>query len=188
VFALVPLSCIYWRRLGPALLILVATLCYFGFWLYLSQNKTRYLAPIAASATFLSIWSIWQTGQTLTQNISGGVKITHSKAVGAFLRIIPPAIAAYNALERSRYQLQHWDEILGTRPGYNLMQHANELIPRYGNRVLNAGFENAVYFYKGVAIGDWFGPGRYSQMLLAAQAVSRKICSKHVELRFPTVI
>ena len=26
-----------------------------------------------------------------------------------------------------------------------------------------------IYFFRGVAIGDWFGPGRYSQMTIAAE-------------------
>jgi len=38
VFALVPLSLIYWRRLGPGLtLILAVTLSYFGFWVYATR-------------------------------------------------------------------------------------------------------------------------------------------------------
>ncbi len=81
VFALVSLSLIYWRRLGPGLaLVPAATLCYFGYWCYVSPVP-RYLAPIAAAAVFLGIWSLWQIGQTLTRNISilGGAKIIHSK-------------------------------------------------------------------------------------------------------------
>jgi len=45
------------------------------------------------------------------------------------------------------------------------MQHANQLIPQHGNRLLQVGFENAVFFYNGIVIGDWFGPGRYRQMM-----------------------
>jgi hypothetical protein len=30
---------------------------------------------------------------------------------------------------------------------------------------MHLGFENAVYFYSGIAVGDHFGPGRYRQML-----------------------
>ena len=118
VFALVPLSLIYWRRLGPGLtLILAVTLCYFGFWVY-ATDYTRYLAPIDAAAIFLGIWSLWQIGQTLTRNISilRGVKITHSKTAGAFLCVVAVVVPANNSLEQSRYHLQHWHEILQQHP------------------------------------------------------------------------
>jgi hypothetical protein len=166
LFALVPVSLIYWRRLGSGLtLILAAIFCYFSFWFYVTQVP-RYLAPIVAGAVFLSIWSLWQMGQSLTQNsIQGCGKITHSKTASAFVSVVALFALANNALEKSRYELQHWQEILEQRAGYSLMQRANQLIPRHGNRLLNVGFENAVYFYNGIVIGDWFGPGRYRQMI-----------------------
>jgi len=34
---------------------------------------------------------------------------------------------------------------------------------------VHVGYENAVYFFEGTAVGDWFGPGRYSQMLNCAE-------------------
>ncbi len=72
-------------------------------------------------------------------------------------------VPANNSLKQ--YHLQHWHEILQETPGYSLMQHANQLIPQHGNRLLQVGFENAVFFYNGIVIGDWFGPGRYRQMM-----------------------
>ena len=66
------------------------------------------------------------------------------------------------------------------------MQHANQLIPQYGNRLLQVGFENAVFFYNGIAIGDWFGPGRYRQMMrcsdecrLIAPEAMREVMVRH---------
>jgi hypothetical protein len=177
VFALVPLSLIYWRRLGPGLtMILAAIVCYFGFWFYVAQTN-RYLAPIVAAAVFFSIWSLWQIGQTFTQKISilGTLKIPHSKTAGAFLCALAPLALVNNAWAESRYQYQNWEEILQQTPGYSLMQRANELIPHFGNRLINVGFENAVFFYNGIAIGDWFGPGRYRQMILQCSDVCKII-------------
>jgi hypothetical protein len=168
LLALVPLSLIYWRRLGPGLtLILAVTLCYFGFWIYVTW-VARYLAPIDAAVIFLGIWSLWQIGQTLMRNISwlGGVKITRSKIAGAFLCVIAVIVPANNALKQTRNQLRNWQENLWQQPGYSLMQQANQLIPRYGNRLINIGFENAVFFYNGIAIGDWYGPGRYEPQMI----------------------
>jgi hypothetical protein len=176
-FALVPLSLIYWRRLGPGLsLILGVTLCYFAFWFYTSQVE-RYLAPIAAAAAFLSIWTIWQMGQSFTQSLfRDSLKITRSKTAGAFLCVIAVVVPANNALEQSRNELQHWHQILEQRPGYSLMQYANQLISSYGNRLVNVGFENAVYFYNGIVIGDWFGPGRYRQMIRGSVRQCSDVC------------
>ncbi|MEQ6434606.1 hypothetical protein V8Z74_06075 [Comamonas sp. w2-DMI] len=38
-----------------------------------------------------------------------------------------------------------------------LLQHAAELRAQFGNRILNFGYENAVFHYTGQLIGDWFG-------------------------------
>jgi len=180
-FALAPLSLIYWRRLGPALtLVPAASLGYFGCWYYLSPTQPRYLAPMAGAVVFLGIWSLWQIGQTLTRNVSilCHAKIIHSKAAAACLSVIAVVVPVNQALEESRSFLQHWHEHLRLYvPGYSLMQDANQLIPLFGNKLLNAGFENAVYFYDGIAIGDWFGLGRYRQMIQCNEAGGCRLIS-----------
>jgi hypothetical protein len=112
------------------------------------------------------------------------VKITHSKTAGAFLCVVAVVVPANISLKQ--YHLQHWHEILQETPGYSLMQHANQLIPQYGNRLLQVGFENAVFFYNGIVIGDWFGPGSYRQMMqctdecrLIAPEAMREVMVRH---------
>ena len=61
--------------------------------------------------------------------------------------------------------LSQWDAILEGRPGYGIFSAANELVPTYGERLLQVGFENAIYFFDGTAIGDWSGPGRYRNLM-----------------------
>ena len=36
--------------------------------------------------------------------------------------------------------------------------------------IVQVGYENAIYFFDGTVIGDWFGPGRYSSMLDCTKA------------------
>ena len=59
---------------------------------------------------------------------------------------------------------EEWQTALESRSGYGLLTRANGMIAQYGDRLVHLGFENGVYFFKGTAIGDWFGPGRYRQM------------------------
>src|SRR5690606_29432567 len=55
--------------------------------------------------------------------------------------------------------------VLSTSSGYALYQTANTFIPEYGDRLVQVGFENGVYFFNGTVIGDHFGPGRYRDIL-----------------------
>lgn len=48
--------------------------------------------------------------------------------------------------------------------GYELFQAANESQAIGGAPVYQLGFENLVYFYKGLVVGDWFGIARYRAM------------------------
>lgn len=34
-----------------------------------------------------------------------------------------------------------------------------------GHRLVQIGFEDGIYFFRGTVIGDWFGPGRYRDLL-----------------------
>ena len=58
-----------------------------------------------------------------------------------------------------------WNATLAARPGYELFMRAGALASEHGPVLLQLGFENAVYFFGGTVVGDWFGPGRYGQML-----------------------
>jgi len=49
--------------------------------------------------------------------------------------------------------------------GYRPLVAANDFTRFYGDRLVQIGLENGVYFFRGLVIGDHFGPGRYSQFL-----------------------
>lgn len=55
--------------------------------------------------------------------------------------------------------------MLQQRVGYALFEQANKLRPLFGPKLLQVGFENDIYFFDGIVIGDWFGLGRYSSMM-----------------------
>jgi hypothetical protein len=61
---------------------------------------------------------------------------------------------------------------LSQRSGNAIMRHASRLTGDHGTRLVHVGYANAVYFFEGTAIGDWFGPGRWSEMLACAQVCS----------------
>ena len=61
------------------------------------------------------------------------------------------------------WSVQGWWQrptVLAQRDGFAeiaLLRRAQELAPEYGTRVLNLGYENAFYYYRGELVGDWFG-------------------------------
>ena len=138
---------------------------YLAFWLVVAQHD-RYLAPIYAVGTFLSFYFVWRLWLYGTQQINFlkpiGSKITliyASVLVGLFIPLIGKVIRT------ERYGTAKWDEVLEGRDGYQLFQKANALRVDKNNRLMHLGYENAVFFYDGVAVGDHFGPGRYRRML-----------------------
>ena len=68
-------------------------------------------------------------------------------------------------IKEMRRGIMKWDEHLQSTQGYELFSKASELRVQYGSRLVQMGFENAAYFFTGIAIGDWFGVARYSKMI-----------------------
>lgn len=138
---------------------------YFVFWLTVTQVD-RYLAPIYALGTFLSFYFVWRLWLYGTQQINFlkpiGSKITLIYAV-ALVGLFIPLIG--KVIRTEKYGTSKWDEVLESRDGYQLFQKANALRVDKNDRLMHLGYENAVFFYDGVAVGDHFGPGRYRQML-----------------------
>ena len=67
------------------------------------------------------------------------------------------------ALTLVQTKTAQWQATLNGRDGYELFRHASRTKLSANERILHVGFENAIYFYDGETMGDWFGPGRYSQ-------------------------
>lgn len=157
-----------WLRSGrsrPMLFMYSLFVLYLMFWLFATQ-VARYLAPLLALGAFLSVFFVHQAALA-----SGLSPCLPSRALPLLARMARLVLAAGGvAVAGLGYRaavpaLAGWDATLQSRAGYATMQAANAQAPRYGHTLLQLGFENAVYFFDGKVIGDWFGPGRYSAML-----------------------
>jgi hypothetical protein len=112
---------------------------------------------------FLAWFSVGQA-EWLTQ-LKGVRQWRGARAVGT-LMIVGALGSILSSLYSERQSSDsQWLATLERRPGYQLYSSANTLIPAYGDHIVQVGFENGVYFFHGTVIGDWFGPGRYRQML-----------------------
>ncbi|PLC55487.1 hypothetical protein CR155_00030 [Pollutimonas nitritireducens] len=138
-------------------------LAYFIFWFFVTQ-VTRYLAPISAVGTFLSFYTLYRC-YALVSAKTRAKWIRNRGAVASYLLLALLTSYAGNRYHKYHGEMAEWNAILAKEPGYQLFSKANTLIPTYGPRLVQLGFENAVYFFDGTVIGDWFGRGRYSSML-----------------------
>jgi hypothetical protein len=152
------------------------------FW-FCTTQVDRYLAPVYAVATLLSALVAYRLyGATplrrLVDRRSGRARTALSMLLVASM-LVP---LAYGRLQRAEHSMASRQATLARVPGYDLFAKANELIPQFGDRLVQVGFENAIYFFDGTAIGDWFGPGRYRDMtncqegrcgLIAPEAMKR---------------
>jgi hypothetical protein len=160
------------RRSRPVVLALWAMfLAYALLWFYESQVD-RYLAPVLAIGVLLSAivvydLAVWATERFAPYGLEVARMPAHVFAAVAAL-LIGYGIGAF---DRAGGELRKWNAILVKRPGYVAFQQANALAPRYGSRLVDVGLSGSVYFYDGVAIGDWFGPGRYSQFVTFTRAI-----------------
>jgi hypothetical protein len=129
-----------------------------------SSQVARYTTPILPAAAFLSIAWIYYAGPALIQRrLHKGLEVFHWFTILLFFALV--AAWAYGHRYTVSAQTKMWRENLENRSGFKVMQEANSKSSQLGNVLVQLGYENAVYFFKGKVIGDWFGPGRYSQML-----------------------
>lgn len=138
---------------------------YLVFWFIFTQVD-RYLAPIYAVGTLLS-WYVVYMIYSLT--LAKQFFVSRSRLGHALLSLLVMMSMlvplTWKQYQSARSNMAGWQISLERRAGYNLFSRANTMIPQYGDRIMHVGFENAIYFFKGTAIGDWFGPGRYRNML-----------------------
>ena len=152
-------------RRRPVSFLYIILLAYLIFWLYVTQ-VSRYVAPVLATGAFLSVLFIYQAGfGSSLRQCSTGVVARWPRLVASMMVVIGGFTMVYLGAKAAASQLANWDATLKARAGYEIMTAANALVPQYGDKLLQVGYENAIYFFKGTAIGDWFGPGRYSSML-----------------------
>jgi hypothetical protein len=159
------LSLIFFKKEGkPLRLLQIVFLSYFLFWFF-SIQVSRYLAPIFAVGSFLSIYFLYRVviGPFILALASRKAWLGNPYIPGALCLVLLLTIGA-TSYRAAVNRVAHWDEVLESRTGYTLIQQANKLIPIFGSRLIQVGFGDFNYFFNGTAIGDVFGPGRYSEM------------------------
>lgn len=153
-----------WRR--PTNFLYITFVFYLLFWM-MSSQVARYLAPVLGLGAFLSVWFLYQAGlKTSLRGLHGQTWAPWLRGAGNLAVASCGLIMVYSGLKLVPPQLVNWDTVLRGRPGYEIMISATAQIPVHGKILLQVGYENAFYFFKGTAIGDWFGPGRYSNTLI----------------------
>lgn len=145
---------------APVRVLQFTFLLYFVFWFFVTQ-VTRYLAPVCAVGTFLSCYTLYRCYALLPAT----VRAKSTRKMAGYVLLVLLISYAVNRFYKYQKETAQWNVILAQEPGYQLFSKANALIPTYGPRLVQLGFENAIYFFDGTVIGDWFGPGRYRSML-----------------------
>lgn len=142
-------------------------IAYFCFWFFVSQVD-RYLAPIFGVGTVLTIYtlfriSIFVAPLSLLDKYLSLRKFAHTTCTSFALTAF--AVLVMQGSYKAYVNLINWKSKLEQQSGYSLYSEANKLTPLYGNKLVQLGFENGIYYFHGRVIGDWFGIGRYSAMI-----------------------
>lgn len=125
------------------------------FWFWVSQVD-RYLVPVLPLAALLCMGVALCVARGASVVVGVSVLEKTLRRYGGVLALVCGIWLAWSAitawLQRPpiNIQSQAYDEI-------PLLRRAQELAPKYGNRVLNLGYENAFFYYNGQLVGDWFG-------------------------------
>lgn len=165
VLAFAPIILI--RKLSDTLrLMLLVWIGYFFFWFLFAQVE-RYLAPVLAAGSFLASYFLYWIMLSVIGNWFYRLPPQLLGAVCCFVCIALAAVFYFGVRQYvgTKTNIRDASEILKHQSyaGYELYAKANLLAPELGERLLQLGFEQGLYFYKGTAMGDWFGPVRYSQ-------------------------
>lgn len=143
----------------PLRVLQVVFVGYLAFWFVVSQVP-RYLGPAYGPGSFLAFYTLYRVGQW-------------ASARWPLLRALVPAACVlafafvYAADRGSKYAAEYLnaERVLARNHGYALYQQANRDRAQRGARLVQVGFEDGVYFFQGTVVGDWFGLGRYRDIL-----------------------
>lgn len=140
-------------------------LTYFLFWFFFAQLH-RYLAPIYGVGSLLSIYFLYRLFFFIPLDRLLSTCPSHWKIVlPGVVSLLILSLSAVPRYQVAKVEMANWNSTLEKRAGFVLFGEANKLIPGNGPRLVQFGFENAAFFFNGVVIGDWFGPGRYSNFI-----------------------
>lgn len=162
------LAGLFLRRLAPALRVLQAVfVAYVLFWFFVTQVY-RYLAPVYGVGSLLAFHALGQAWVWLRNGRKRGAADPARRPgewtwAWALLLAVAVGYASERGVRHGTRFLEAERE-LADDPGYLLYQQANRH-PELGARLVQVGFEGGIYFFRGTVIGDWFGPGRYRDIL-----------------------
>lgn len=181
VWALALAGLLFRRQPAPVRSLQFTFVGYFAFWFFVTQVD-RYLAPIYALGTLLSGYTLYQVYRWASALLPSSAAYPRAKNILSVLLILLVLWPmATTKRRRARKAMRAWQATLESRPGYRLFAQANALIPDQGERIVQIGFENAIYFFEGTAIGDRFGPGRYRQMIESRYGVDQVIAPERMK-------
>ncbi|MFV0477883.1 MAG: hypothetical protein ACK5ME_08620 [Parahaliea sp.] len=140
-------------------------IAYLLFW-FVATQINRYLAPLYGVGAFLAAffihWLCWRDPLKACLQ----ARMPRFIAGASVLMALVCLESIYSrAFTKADLDQAAWANALAEQPGYQLFTHAGEISQGKDTRLLQIGFENAIYYFPGQVIGDWFGPGRYRQFL-----------------------
>ena len=146
--------------------------CFLGylvFW-FLTSQVARYTAPMLAVGAFLAAVTLHLAARALVGRRLDGLVGSRLQMVASWLMSLGlSAFVIQQGHQTFQQQAAAWNATLMSRPGYELFSRAGALAAQHGSVLLQLGYENAVYFFGGTVVGDWFGPGRYAALLRCAE-------------------
>lgn len=154
-----------WRTAALPLAMLMAV--YLLLWQAFFP-PARYTLPVLPLGAFLAVTFLLEAGASETfQRLQRVLKLRWlgNGFVAATAVVVVCAIVLPKAYADFALRVSQWQDNLNARSGYSVMQAANTHSATHGQVLVHLGYENAIYFFNGTAIGDWFGPGRYSQIM-----------------------
>ncbi len=163
--ALVALAALGARKRRPELLgISAVVLIYCLFWLATVRNN-RYLLPALPAAELMIGALVAFACRPALRALRFRLRAERSDFLARTGAVVLGAIFAALAVGQAGANFQRRDQLLAAQAGHDAFALADRLRPTFGNRLVHLGLVSATYYFGGEAIGDWFGPGRYGQML-----------------------
>lgn len=134
----------------------IISLLFVLVWFY-SAQIVRYITPLYFTLCLIFGWSLENIMKGVYRNIALGLAVLVVALFPfRFVTSLTSEPLPLNTSQRNTYLSAHL-------PSWPAINWLNEHAP---NRVVySIRNENMGYFYNGTFIGDWFGPGRYSQVL-----------------------
>lgn len=163
---------VIFRRLPASLSVLCSvSMAYYLFWAWV-LGPARYLMPIMPAIALFSSAVVSTGAQAIAAHPRMRPTLEWSRRrqprVRTILVALVSLIAARETIEIAR-RVPEWPwtpeeqgAYLAQRlPGFDLIQAANESGEINGGRLYLMGFGNLTYWYRGEALGDYFGIARY---------------------------